>query len=243
MVPPDNITLLHATKSEAFRGWRKQRRMHISPQWSTQWQVELLNFWILKRYSDDMMHTLTHVRSEPNDIVLWLYSRLLATKALPYAFRNRTVVKMHMPIAPVRPNQYRRNRSPLLPSLYRSLLASRSDSSKQRISFSRTSAGQISIEEVKMGGQIATWALDVTDDASGSVVHELDADLSHTTTGACQAIRSRSFGVSIDFRAVFWKAQRREERERTGSAQHAGDLDELDRNLGGIHIVYCGTVR
>ena len=29
-----------------------------------------------------------------------------------------------------------------------------------------------------------TWALDVTDDAAGSVVHELDADLGDTTTGS-----------------------------------------------------------
>jgi len=28
------------------------------------------------------------------------------------------------------------------------------------------------------------WALDVTDDGTGSVVHELDADLGDTTTGA-----------------------------------------------------------
>jgi hypothetical protein len=30
-----------------------------------------------------------------------------------------------------------------------------------------------------------TWALDVSDNASGCVVHELDADLGYTTTGAC----------------------------------------------------------
>lgn len=30
-----------------------------------------------------------------------------------------------------------------------------------------------------------TWSLDVADDATGSVVHELDADLGHTTTRAC----------------------------------------------------------
>lgn len=29
-----------------------------------------------------------------------------------------------------------------------------------------------------------TWTLDVTDDGTGSVVHELDADLGDTTTGA-----------------------------------------------------------
>lgn len=31
-----------------------------------------------------------------------------------------------------------------------------------------------------------TWALDVTDDASRGIVHELDADLGDTTTGTCR---------------------------------------------------------
>lgn len=31
---------------------------------------------------------------------------------------------------------------------------------------------------------IHTWALDVPDDAAGGVVHELDADLGHASTGA-----------------------------------------------------------
>jgi len=46
----------------------------------------------------------------------------------------------------------------------------------------------------------ADWALDVADNASGSIVHELDSDLSNTSTG-------------------------------TSSAQHTGDLDELDGDL------------
>lgn len=30
-----------------------------------------------------------------------------------------------------------------------------------------------------------TWSLNVTDNATGGVVHELDTDLGDTTTGAC----------------------------------------------------------
>lgn len=35
-----------------------------------------------------------------------------------------------------------------------------------------------------MNSESHTWALNVTDDGTGSVVHELDADLGDTTTGA-----------------------------------------------------------
>jgi len=47
-----------------------------------------------------------------------------------------------------------------------------------------------------------TWALDVADDGSGLVVHELDAALSNTTTGACKfcqpaALAEHSFLVCI----------------------------------------------
>jgi hypothetical protein len=35
-----------------------------------------------------------------------------------------------------------------------------------------------------MSSESHTWALDVTDDGTGGVVHELDADLGDTTTGA-----------------------------------------------------------
>lgn len=31
-----------------------------------------------------------------------------------------------------------------------------------------------------------TWALDVTDDRTGGVVHELDTDLGNTSTGTCK---------------------------------------------------------
>jgi len=33
----------------------------------------------------------------------------------------------------------------------------------------------------------ADWALDVADDASGGIVHELDSDLSNTSTGTSTA--------------------------------------------------------
>lgn len=36
-------------------------------------------------------------------------------------------------------------------------------------------------------GRFRTWALDVTDDASGGVVHELDSDLRNTSTGTCES--------------------------------------------------------
>lgn len=38
-----------------------------------------------------------------------------------------------------------------------------------------------------------TWALDVTDDASGLVVHELNANLGDTTTGACYVVSAILF--------------------------------------------------
>jgi hypothetical protein len=87
------------------------------------------------------------------------------------------------------------SRSPFHPtsrrSVYLSLLASRSDSSRQRISFSRTGKKVRSVSRVIPAlGCIHTWALDVADDASGGVVHELDADLGHTSTRACNPSES-----------------------------------------------------
>jgi len=38
---------------------------------------------------------------------------------------------------------------------------------------------------------VRTWSLDVADDATGSIVHEFDADLGDTTTGACSTVRYR----------------------------------------------------
>lgn len=62
-----------------------------------------------------------------------------------------------------------------------------------------------------------TWALHVADDASGCVVHELDADLSHTTTRAC-ALSEISALSQISFSFAF----------HTGTAEDSGDLDKLD---------------
>ena len=68
--------------------------------------------------------------------------------------------------------------------------------------------------------RVRTWALDVADDAAGCVVHKLDADLGHATTGACIFVRlcpSRETFSSMS-------------RKRTGAAEDSGDLDELDGN-------------
>ena len=70
---------------------------------------------------------------------------------------------------------------------YLSLLASRSDSSKQRISSSRTCQNGISSLVFTRGYQmlgVSYWSLDVPDDGSGLVVHELDADLGNATARA-----------------------------------------------------------
>jgi len=66
-----------------------------------------------------------------------------------------------------------------------------------------------------------TWALDVADNASGCVVHELNSDLSHTTTGTYSIIPS----VPCPFCHSMC------EFERTSTAQNPGDLDQLDGNL------------
>jgi hypothetical protein len=71
-----------------------------------------------------------------------------------------------------------------------------------------------------------TWTLDVTDDRSGGVVHELDADLGNTSTGTCTSSdpAPSPFSASKSF-------DRARNCEHTGSAQNTGDLDELDWDL------------
>ena len=91
--------------------------------------------------------------------------------------------------------------------------ASRSDSSRHRMSSSRTirrgkSAKEISKEYLSQASQKLTRALDVPDDGTGLVVHELDTDLSDTTA-------------------------------RTGAAENAGHLDELDGLLRRLHFWIC----
>jgi hypothetical protein len=71
-----------------------------------------------------------------------------------------------------------------------------------------------------------TWALDVADDASGGVVHELDAALGDATAGAWPSQNSVP-RISCPLLCI--------RRRRTGAAENAGDLDELDGDLCGIH--------
>jgi hypothetical protein len=87
--------------------------------------------------------------------------------------------------------------------------------------------------------EMRTGSLDVSDDASGLVVHELDANLGDTTTGACESkvLAPSSFPNIFLFRSAGQAAQGREGfLNRTGSAKDTSDLDELDRLLGrGVH--------
>ena len=66
-------------------------------------------------------------------------------------------------------------------------------------------------------------SLDVTDDGARGVVHELDAALGNTTTGACS---SQIPSLIVSFLLVCIRER------RTGAAENAGDLDELDGDLG-----------
>lgn len=82
-------------------------------------------------------------------------------------------------------------------------------------------------------GLYRTWTLDVADDGAGGVVHELNTDLGNTSTGTCQYVRTVVLDVNSLppssgrlFRGV----------EHTGTAQNAGDLNELDWDLGSIHF-------
>ena len=55
------------------------------------------------------------------------------------------------------------------------------------------------------GGELRTSALDVADDGTGLVVHELDTALGDTTTGACMAVSLRFLrSPSILSRAAVW---------------------------------------
>lgn len=56
------------------------------------------------------------------------------------------------------------------------------------MSFSRTAvpvSERVPSVAPAQGGVFRTWALDVSDDGAGCVVHELDADLGNATTRAC----------------------------------------------------------
>jgi hypothetical protein len=104
-------------------------------------------------------------------------------KADPFVKNSGTEGNANAPLCPPRVCAYRRR------------LASRSDSSRQRMSFSRTAAqtrvswgwpagGAASRGKQRKGKR--TRALDVADDGAGLVVHELDTALGDTTTGACR---------------------------------------------------------
>jgi len=76
------------------------------------------------------------------------------------------------------------------------LLASRSDSSRQRMSSSRTNWQTVSKNRLALitqlrsdsatplGGTL-TWAFDVANDTSRCIVHEFNTHLCHTSTGPC----------------------------------------------------------
>ena len=62
------------------------------------------------------------------------------------------------------------------------------------MSFSRTVVHVLVFWRGARGRQrVRTWALDVADDGTGLVVHELDTALGDTTTGACIMSVSLSF--------------------------------------------------
>ncbi len=71
------------------------------------------------------------------------------------------------------------------------------------------------------GNSVRTWALDVSNDASRRIVHELDAHLCDTTTRAWLPLAMLSYCLSH-----VWP---------TSSAEDAGDFDELDGLLLRIH--------
>lgn len=82
-------------------------------------------------------------------------------------------------------------------------------------------------------GLYRTWSLDVADDGAGGVVHELNTDLGNTSTGTCEYVRTSFLSYMLSrhrsqrlFRGVV----------HTGTAQNAGDLNELDWDLGSIHF-------
>jgi len=115
--------------------------------------------------------------------------------------------------------------SPILAYLRRR--ASRSDSSRQRMSSTRTGQNFSNRGYVtQTANSISrTWAFDVPDNRTGCVVHELDANLRDTTT-----------------RTYFpppWSANRREQQNtqksveisHTGSSENSGNLNELDGSL------------
>jgi hypothetical protein len=95
-----------------------------------------------------------------------------------------------------------------------------------------------------------TWALDVADNASCGIVHELHAHLGNTTTGACAGLECflncclTRFVVLIRRGCTYRYVRELENNVSIKiNAKHvpahtAGHLDELDGDLCGIHV--CG---
>jgi hypothetical protein len=87
-----------------------------------------------------------------------------------------------------------------------------------------------------------TWSLDVADDASGLVIHEFNTDLRDTTARAYfsvpfkSAITNRKFQAKDSPFSMSASCFGRAGKERTSSAQDAGNLYELNGNFASIHI-------
>lgn len=105
----------------------------------------------------------------------------------------------------------------------------------------------ISIQIAGIRGRLRTSALDVADDGTGLVVHELDTALGDTTTGAYVAV---SLYILLSLCSELCALQRAAVHlrissscaasvrgSRTGTAKDTSDLDELDGGLSGIHCV------
>jgi hypothetical protein len=81
---------------------------------------------------------------------------------------------------------------------------------------------------------LPTGSLDVADDGTGLVVHELDANLGDTTARACgweSMLAIQPFAQLLGMPS---------NSQHTGAAEHAGDLDKLDGSLGCVHFERFG---
>lgn len=103
------------------------------------------------------------------------------------------------------------------------------------MSFSRT-AILLAVWHPVSGGGGSTRALDVADDGTGLVVHELDTALSDTTTGAYISV-SLYYPNHASLVPPESTPSGCRRRNRTGSAKDTSDLDELNGGLSGIHYV------
>lgn len=102
-----------------------------------------------------------------------------------------------------------RTRYSMLVTLFLMLLSSASDRLEDRISGG--------------GRESHTGSLDVADDGTGLIVHELNANLGNTTAGACKS----QFSPFIAAPNAWLPAESLSVR-RTSAAQNAGDLHKFD---------------